>query len=476
MICCRINSASFRAKSLSTKNISMFSTSFWHFSASIRRVLSITSFALLSITNSVYAVDSVLAGGEDFIAEVAGQLSDIDTSMLRELIEREPDLVIIDVRMSEEIARMGGTIDSGRRDLNINRGWLEFRIGDAVPDLTTPVVVFCGTNQRSPLAAATLARMGYENVSNYSDGFFAWRDAQLPVTQADEAVGTMLFREPVEVIPNLLWSAIGATAPPTFENSGHNNNLSFIITSEGVIVVNAGDNALLAEALHREIRKHTDQPVRYVILENGQGHAMLGSGYWQAQGATIIAHTDAALEIEERGVEILTRMRQRNRDKAMGTKLVMPDETFDDSRIIELGGERVELLHLGPAHSPGDIVVWLPAHETVIAGDMAFHQRLLPVFEDTGTAAWIDTWESFAALGASRVIPGHGEPTNMQEVTKWTVGYLTYMREQISNILDNGGGLIDAYKIDQSAYRHLDTFDELAGLNSDRIFREMEFE
>jgi len=61
-------------------------------------------------------------------------------------------------------------------------------------------------------------------------------------------------------------------------------------------------------------------------------------------------------------------------------------------------------------------------------------------------------------------------------VEKWTIGYLKHMREQIGDLLDAGGSLIDAYNIDQSAYSHLDTFDELAGLNADRIFRSMEFE
>ena len=92
----------------------------------------------------------------------------------------------------------------------------------------------------------------------------------------DKYPESVLYDAPREVIPGV-WSAIGATAPPTYENSGHNNNLSFIITSEGVVVVNAGACYKLAEALHGEIRKVTDQPVRYVILENGQGHAALGS-------------------------------------------------------------------------------------------------------------------------------------------------------------------------------------------------------
>ncbi|MEE9333547.1 MAG: MBL fold metallo-hydrolase [Granulosicoccaceae bacterium] len=419
--------------------------------------------------------EEVLADGDAFLAEVVGKVDDINTQQLQSLIDEAANLVLIDVRMAEEIASLGGTIDSGRTDLNINRGWLEFRIGDAVPDLNTPVVVFCGINQRSPLAAATLSRMGYKNIKNYADGVFAWRDAGLPMTFADEAPGTMLFKKPQEVSPNV-YSAIGATAPATYENSGHNNNLSFIITSDGVVVINAGDNALLAQALHNEIEALTDQPVRYVVLENGQGHAMLGTDYWQTQGAMVIAHADAADQMRLHGDEILERMQRRNRDKAMGTILSEPDEEFDEEYILELGGVRIELKNLGPAHSPGDIVTWLPEQKLVISGDMAFHQRLLPVFEHTVTAEWIETWDTFAALDAQIVVPGHGEPTNMQEVTTYTVGYLKYMREKISAILDEGGSLIEAYQIDQSPYQHLDTFEQLSGLNADRMFKEMEFE
>ena len=203
---------------------------------------------------------------------------------------------------------------------------------------------------------------------------------------------------------------------------------------------------------------------------------MLGMNYWQEQGATVIAHEDAVAEIEARGVEILDRMRSRNRDKSMGTQLSLPDRVIGDREILELGGERLEILHLGPTHSPGDSLVWMPERKLVISGDMAFHERLLPVFEDTDTAGWLETWDKFAALNAELVIPGHGSPTTMTEVTLYTHDYLQYMRSEIAKLLDDGGSLIDAYAVDQSMYRHLDTFDELAGLNSDRIYRSMEFE
>ncbi len=292
---------------------------------------------------------------------------------------------------------------------------------------------------------------------------------------SDKAPDSMLYDKPQKVIDGV-WSAIGATAPARYENSGHNNNLSFVITTEGVLVVNAGGSYLLAEALHTEIKKITDQPVKYVVLENGQGHAMLGSGYWKEQGATVIAHKDAAHEIEEKSLDILEQQKEVLKDKADGTKVVMPDETFEDKKIIEMGGERIELLNLGPAHSPGDIIVWLPQKQLVISGDMAFHQRMLPLFEETDTAAWIESWDNFAALDAKYVIPGHGEPTDMAEVTRYTKDYLVFLREKVGAVLEDGGSLLEAYEIDQSDFMHLPTAEFLSKRNAGQVFQSMEFE
>lgn len=293
---------------------------------------------------------------------------------------------------------------------------------------------------------------------------------------ADQYPASSLYSKPIEVIPHV-WSAIGATAPPTYENTGHNNNLSFIVTGDGVIVVNGGAAYVLAQALHQEIKAITDQPVKLVINENGQGHAMLGNSYWSELGVPILAHEDAAHEIAERGAFILENMKRYNRDKSEGTFIAPPTITFEDKHSIELGSYTIEVLHLGPAHGPGDIQVWLPEQSLVIAGDMAFHQRMLPIFEDTIVYDWIETWETgFEALNATYVIPGHGTPTNMDQVRRYTRDYLVYLREKIGEHLDNGGDLAEAYYVDQSPYRHLDTFEELATKNAGRVYEQMEFE
>ncbi|MCK0151051.1 MBL fold metallo-hydrolase [Marivita sp. S6314] len=293
---------------------------------------------------------------------------------------------------------------------------------------------------------------------------------------ADKYPQSELYDKPVEVIPHV-FSAIGATAPPTYENSGHNNNLSFIVTGDGVIVINGGASARLAAALHDEIKAVTDQPVKLVINENGQGHAMLGNSYWAGLGVDILAHEDAIAEVTENGHFILEGMKRYNRDKAEGTEVVPANLSFSDKHVIEMGDVTVEVLHLGPAHDPGDVQVWIPQWDIVIAGDIAFHERMPPIFPHTCTSCWVETFDGpFTDLNATYVIPGHGHPTNMAQVTRYTSDYIKDLRAKIGAHIDDGGELSEAYYVDQSNWQHLDTFEELATKNAGRVFEEMEWE
>ena len=419
------------------------------------------------------AVPELSADAKKLLAQVNKRISSIDTKEFVAMIKPQSDTVVIDVREPEEITLKGGYIRA-ENYFNIPRGQLEFNIATLVSKKDTPIVVYDDFNQRSPLAADTLKNLGYSKVKNYAGGFYTWKQAGLPVKYDDMAPDSFLYRKPVEVIPGV-WSAFGETGPGSYENSGHNNNLSFIITDDGVVVMNAGDNYLLAQSLHEEIKKLTKQPVKYVVLENSQGHAMLGSNYWHEQGAKIIAQKEAAKIIEEHGDGILQSMRRRARDKAFKTELVMPDIVIDDKYELNLGTWKLEVLYLGPSHSPGDLSLWIPAKKLMISGDLAFHQRMPPLFDDTNTAAWLETWKKFEAMDAQYVVPGHGVATNMAEVTKVTKGYLEFLRTHVADVLKNGGSLQDAYLIDQRPFAYLDTYYELHIKNAGMVFREMEF-
>lgn len=288
---------------------------------------------------------------------------------------------------------------------------------------------------------------------------------------------SLLYSKPVKVSESV-WSAIGQLKFYTYENAGHNNNLSFVIGDESVLVVNGSSAYLLAQALHDEIKKLTDLPVKYVVDENGQTHAAGGNNYWKEQGATIIAHSDAAEEIESRGPQGLERLKAILKERVEGSEVIPIDQTFEESMTLDLGGISVDLLHLGPAHSAGDITVHVPSENVVIAGDIAFHQRMLPVFPETNTAEWLETWiNAFTPLAQDAIIvPGHGDPTNFEQVDTYTRGYLEYLREKVAALLEEGGTLADAYNIDQAPYMFLETADELAGKNAGRIFEAMEWE
>lgn len=299
-----------------------------------------------------------------------------------------------------------------------------------------------------------------------------WANENIP----DQYPQSELYSPAVEVIPHV-WSAIGATAPPTYENAGHNNNLSFVVTSQGVVVINGGASARLASALHDEIKRVTNQDVVLVINENGQGHAVLGNSYWADLGVDILAHSQAIHEIVENGDFILQSMQGYNRDRAEGTSVVVPNLSFDDTYVVELGDVTLHVLHLGPAHGPGDTQVWIPQWSMMIAGDIAFHERMPPIFSDTCTSCWIDTWENaFALLAPTYIIPGHGHPTNLAQVTRYTHDYLVDLRGKIRTHIDEGGDLSDAYYVDQEQWRNLHTFDELATKNAGRVYEEMEWE
>lgn len=296
-------------------------------------------------------------------------------------------------------------------------------------------------------------------------------------SQSDNYPESLLYSKPVEVASGV-WSAIGQTQYYNYENAGHNNNLSYVIGNKAVLVVNGSSSYLLAKALHDEIKKTTSLPVKYVVDENGQSHAALGNSYWKEQGAEIIAHTDAAEEIESHGQDGLQTLQGILKERADHTQVVNADSTFDKTKVLDLGDLTVELINFGPAHSPGDISVYIPERNVLIAGDIAFQTRLLPIFPDTDTAAWLDTWHNvFAPFAKDKIIvPGHGAPTDFTTVDTWTRGYLEFVRGKVAELIEAGGTLEEAYQIDQSPYAHLDTFNELAAKNAGRVFEAMEFE
>jgi len=165
--------------------------------------------------------------------------------------------------------------------------------------------------------------------------------------------------QPVPVAPDV-YAVVGDLAGQTYENEGLNNNLGFVVSDAGVLVINTGPSVRVARALHAAIRKITVQPVKWVVNVNSQNHYWLGNGYFKSLGATILASNEADRVMREMGAQQLATNKELLKEMADGTALTYPTELIADRRELKLGKTTVQLLHFGPAHTPGDLAVWLP--------------------------------------------------------------------------------------------------------------------
>ncbi len=140
------------------------------------------AFSLLTpaMSNMAHADVAGVPTGFQLQAEAEKNTTMISTSDLKKMLNDELDMVLIDIRTATEIQNMDGKIDASQ-NVNIPRGWLEFRVQRVALSKDVPIVVYCGGGLRSPFAAKTLQKMGYTNVKNYSEGFFGWKKAGLPI-------------------------------------------------------------------------------------------------------------------------------------------------------------------------------------------------------------------------------------------------------------------------------------------------------
>lgn len=273
-----------------------------------------------------------------------------------------------------------------------------------------------------------------------------------------------------------VWAIVGTLEQRSPENLGNNATFGLVVTEAGAVLIDPGGSWRGAEALHDAIRSVTDQPVTHVINTGGQDHRWFGNGYWQVQGATVIASAAAVSDQRARASMQMTGLAQLIGAALAGTEPSFANVTFADTHRLEVGGLTFEIVHPGPAHTPGDSFVWVPARDTVFAGDIVYVERLLGVGDQSSIASWPDAYLAVEATGAAHVVPGHGGPTTLERARADTYDYLMNLRTQIGALIEAGGDILEAPAIDQSAWADLDQFEALAGRNAQATYEKMEWE
>lgn len=290
------------------------------------------------------------------------------------------------------------------------------------------------------------------------------------------ANATDLTLQTVKVTSDV-YAVIGDLGGQTYANDGLNSNLAFVIGPNGVVVINSGPSTRVAQALHDAIKKISAKPVVALINVNAQNHHWLGNGYFKRLGVPIIAHAAAAKRMQEVGAAQLESAKTLLKEKAAATELAFPTQTFSTSHRMSPGGREIELHHFGPAHTEGDIAIWLPKEKLLIAGDLVFTQRMLAVLPIGNSGGWVKAFDQALALKPNSILPGHGKLTNAQTAQRDTRDYLAYLRSSAQRWIAKGASLQDAVeKTDQAQFRYLVNFDLLAKRNMNQVYTEMEQE
>jgi len=260
-----------------------------------------------------------------------------------------------------------------------------------------------------------------------------------------------------------VYALVGDLGQRSPENLGHNITSGFIVTTEGVVVIDTGGSLANAQAIHAAIRKVTDKPVIYAVNSGGQDHRWFGNDYFKKQGAKLIASEAAVPDMRERGAAQEATAQQLLKEKFAGTRLVYPDITFQDRYTLPVAGERIELIYTGGAHTTGDILVWLPKQSIVFAGDTVFVQRLLGILPGSALR-WIKSLEYLRdKLKPKIVVPGHGHVTDLAESLRDSYDYLVFLRDAVTQRF--AGGAFDPVEasqgLDQSRFKYLMNYDDL---------------
>jgi len=274
-----------------------------------------------------------------------------------------------------------------------------------------------------------------------------------------------------------IYALVGPLKQRSPENLGNNATFGVIITSAGVILVDPGGSAKGAAAIESAIAKLTDKPVKIVINSGGQDHRWFGNGYFKAKGARIIASAAAVADQKERADHQSQFMEKLiGKSNFAGTELVHADQQFDAAYEFTLGGVKLDLIHAGPAHTPGDAFVWLPKQKILFAGDIVYLDRMLGVSSHSDSKSWLAVFAEIEKRHPAIIVPGHGRPAPLRKAQAETRDYLIFLRRQVAAVLASGGTMIEALKIDQSRFKDLAVYKLIAGRNAQAVFAEMEFD
>jgi len=263
-------------------------------------------------------------------------------------------------------------------------------------------------------------------------------------------------------------------------------NVGAIEGEDFLVCIEARATPVTAREWLTELRKHTDKPVKFLVLTHYHAVRVLGASAYGAEA--IISSEVTRRLIDERGLQDwdseFGRMPRLFKEPASIPGLTHPTLTFTEQMTIELGGDRgrLELRFCGRGHTAGDITVWHDRSKTLFAGDLVEAQAALytgDAFHKDWASGTLDAVKQFRA---ENLIGGRGAVARGVAATdaaiEQTRDFLKVMIAEVGAVHEAGGSLRQAFEATHAAlaprYGHWPIFEHCLPFNVQRLWDEFD--
>lgn len=268
-------------------------------------------------------------------------------------------------------------------------------------------------------------------------------------------------------------------------------NTGVIIGDDSVMVIDTQATPRMANMVLERIRSVTDKPVKYVVLSHYHAVRVLGAAAYNAE--EVIASDKCRAMVAERGQEDWDSEFERFPRLFEGHEsipgLTWPTMTFSKKMTVYLGKRRVDLMHLGRAHTAGDVVVHVPDSGVIFSGDVVeYHSACY--CGDGHFNDWGKTLDAIAAFNPKSIVPGRGDALVGDELVNAaltnTRDFVESTYRPVAAVVARGGTLKEAWDAvraecdpkfaDYAIYEHCLPFnvarayDEAQGIDTPRIW------
>jgi glyoxylase-like metal-dependent hydrolase (beta-lactamase superfamily II) len=192
-------------------------------------------------------------------------------------------------------------------------------------------------------------------------------------------------------------------------------NVGIIVGAKATLVIDPGMGNRSGEIVLREVARVSSNSELFIANTHFHPEHTTGDGAFP-QSAKIVRALAQQQDVDEMGMAWVDNFRKRSPEIAKvleGAAFRKPAQTFDKTTTLDLGGVRVRMMWLGPGHTRGDTVFFVEEDRVLFSGDLAM-RNIFPAFATPQSSArsWLASLDALEKLGASRVVPAHGDVTD----------------------------------------------------------------